>query len=313
MVETTLSPPFAPDAEYFAGLARMSDLTTPLWGETFRRCEQFSNRFLEASAEWSSPDYPWRIDPLHCWSRLWEYPFALAAIEGRSVDGPTRIVDVGAGANFFGLLLAHLGYSIEAVDGDNAVVAAGRRLADFARARLGVAAGSLSFLHGDARELPVPDASADVVQCISVIEHVPEAQEIVPELARVLRPGGTLVLTFDLALAGQDGLDVDALQNVLHAVGRYFEITTPEARTVFEETRHLSDILTNFTSPADIRSRERLGPRHCIREVEHWPPLQADWWRPISTRRALAAATARKQPLLALYAVKARKRRTPLS
>jgi SAM-dependent methyltransferase len=48
---------------------------------------------------------------------------------------------------------------------------------------------------GDARRLPVRDAAFDVVLCTEMLEHVPEPQQAVDEMWRVLKPGGTLVLT----------------------------------------------------------------------------------------------------------------------
>jgi ubiquinone/menaquinone biosynthesis C-methylase UbiE len=42
--------------------------------------------------------------------------------------------------------------------------------------------------------LPFPTAALDTVICSEVIEHVPDCPEVLAELTRVLRPGGTLIL-----------------------------------------------------------------------------------------------------------------------
>lgn len=47
----------------------------------------------------------------------------------------------------------------------------------------------------DVRALPFPEASFEVVWCRLVIGHLPDARAAYAELARVLRPSGTLVVT----------------------------------------------------------------------------------------------------------------------
>jgi ubiquinone/menaquinone biosynthesis C-methylase UbiE len=63
-----------------------------------------------------------------------------------------------------------------------------------ARRRAG-GAPAVRFLQADAQSIPLPAASVDTVICCETIEHVPEPQVAVRELARVLRPGGRLYLT----------------------------------------------------------------------------------------------------------------------
>jgi SAM-dependent methyltransferase len=47
----------------------------------------------------------------------------------------------------------------------------------------------------DGYHAPLPSASVDIVLCTEVIEHVPDPQTILNEVARLLRPGGRLILT----------------------------------------------------------------------------------------------------------------------
>jgi SAM-dependent methyltransferase len=49
--------------------------------------------------------------------------------------------------------------------------------------------------HGDATALRFADASLDAVLCLDVLEHVPHFRAALREFARVLRPGGALLLT----------------------------------------------------------------------------------------------------------------------
>src|SRR5882762_1874079 len=48
---------------------------------------------------------------------------------------------------------------------------------------------------GDARRMPFSDASMDVVLITQVLEHIPEPVAVIGEIRRVLKPGGTLLLT----------------------------------------------------------------------------------------------------------------------
>ncbi len=48
---------------------------------------------------------------------------------------------------------------------------------------------------GDARRMPLADASIDVVLCTQVLEHVPDPIAVIAEIRRVLKPGGTLLLS----------------------------------------------------------------------------------------------------------------------
>jgi ubiquinone/menaquinone biosynthesis C-methylase UbiE len=53
---------------------------------------------------------------------------------------------------------------------------------------------NLAPTRGDARELPYPDASFDAAYLTAVLGEVPDQDAALRELARVLRPGGRLVV-----------------------------------------------------------------------------------------------------------------------
>jgi SAM-dependent methyltransferase len=60
-------------------------------------------------------------------------------------------------------------------------------------ARLGIDAKLVKGSVTDMREF-YPDGFFDLVVCFSVLEHVPDPEEALAEIARVLRPGGAAVL-----------------------------------------------------------------------------------------------------------------------
>jgi SAM-dependent methyltransferase len=55
--------------------------------------------------------------------------------------------------------------------------------------------GWITVLAGDATALPVPDAVADAVTMLDIVEHVDRPDEAIAEARRVIRPGGTLVVS----------------------------------------------------------------------------------------------------------------------
>jgi ubiquinone/menaquinone biosynthesis C-methylase UbiE len=78
------------------------------------------------------------------------------------------------------------------VDPSPALLAAARELAQEA----GVG-DHVQFHESNVLRLPFPAGSFDAVVCVTVLSHVPGAEAAIPELVRVLRPGGRLGV-FDL-------------------------------------------------------------------------------------------------------------------
>ena len=68
---------------------------------------------------------------------------------------------------------------------------------DLSRGMLAQArARGLRVVQGSLTQVPLPDASVDLVYSMKVLAHVAPIREAVAELARVTRPGGTLLLEF---------------------------------------------------------------------------------------------------------------------
>ncbi len=97
------------------------------------------------------------------------------------------VLDIGCGDGTYALAAARSGARVTAVDRSAAVVeAARRRAAD---------AGLPLELHvADALTLPFPPKRFDVVLAVTVLCFVPDPPRAVAEMARVLRPGGAVVL-----------------------------------------------------------------------------------------------------------------------
>ena len=96
--------------------------------------------------------------------------------------GRHRVLDIGCGT---GLMLRHLRDRGWAVGLDFSPLALA-----FSRKR-----GATRLIRGDATQAPVRDASLDLVTALDLAEHVENDQEFFAEVARILEPGGHLVLT----------------------------------------------------------------------------------------------------------------------
>ncbi len=82
----------------------------------------------------------------------------------------------------------------EAVGPDGSVVAVDLTPEMLAAARPKSSAAGAAVILADARALPFADASADAIFAAGLVHHLPDTEAGLRELARVVRPGGLLVL-----------------------------------------------------------------------------------------------------------------------
>lgn len=101
--------------------------------------------------------------------------------------GPGRAVDLGCGTGACAVLLAGLGYEVTAVDGSAAMIAQARQAAG----RDGV---TVRFLHADMDRCWLPDGCADLVCLRNVLWTLENPQAALLLAARLLRPGGTVLV-----------------------------------------------------------------------------------------------------------------------
>jgi SAM-dependent methyltransferase len=128
------------------------------------------------------PDYPaeavlWCVEPVR--RDVTAKDLADPDRAGRGLAG-LRVLDLGAGTGKLTALLAGLGADVTAVEPDAAM------LAELRRGLPGV-----RTLAGSAEAIPLPDASVDAVLCGQSM-HWFDMSRAVPEIARVLAPGGVL-------------------------------------------------------------------------------------------------------------------------
>src|ERR1700754_4324500 len=95
-----------------------------------------------------------------------------------------EVLEAGCGEGYGADLIAGVARRVIALDYDEATVA-------HVRARY----PRVEVIHGNLAELPLPDASVDVVVNFQVIEHLWDQPQFVAECRRVLRPGGLLMMS----------------------------------------------------------------------------------------------------------------------
>ena len=100
----------------------------------------------------------------------------------------SKFLDAGCGPAPFLPFYRHTDYELQdfaEFSGEKGKSLAAKR--EFAVANLDIVS--------DIVEIPRPDASYDAILCTEVLEHVPDAPLALRELARLLRSGGTLIIS----------------------------------------------------------------------------------------------------------------------
>ncbi|MEO7741611.1 MAG: class I SAM-dependent methyltransferase [Usitatibacter sp.] len=116
------------------------------------------------------------------WIEHWHrYHFAMRWAHGK------RVLDVACGEGYGSALLARTARQVTGIDVSQAAV-------DHAVGAYAEVA-NLSFKNGSCAQLPLADASVDLVVSFETIEHITAQEEFLDEIARVLAPGGVLLLS----------------------------------------------------------------------------------------------------------------------
>jgi ubiquinone/menaquinone biosynthesis C-methylase UbiE len=106
----------------------------------------------------------------------------------RQLGPGSRLLDAGAGEQRFRPSCAHLTYvAHDFAKYDGKGDSAGLQTKSWRQDNLDIVS--------DITSIPEPDGSFDAILCTEVLEHVPNPIAALTELARLLRPGGSLILT----------------------------------------------------------------------------------------------------------------------
>ena len=116
------------------------------------------------------------------WMEHWHrYHFASRWARG------LRVLDIACGEGYGTALLARSASHVTGVD------VAPKAIEHAKRSYSSVA--NIEFRIGSCTAIPLPDASVDVAISFETVEHIHEQDEFMAELARVLKPGGIVILS----------------------------------------------------------------------------------------------------------------------
>ncbi len=238
----------------FTGFAGRTDLEKEEWRVLFSSLQGEQAEFLKHQDKFRSKEYKWPRDPLHTWSRLWEYPYAYHHIiqktQAQRPGEKLQILDFGSGVTFFPFAVARLGCDVTCADIDPVCAV------DIPEAEKWVehASGSVEVALIKNGCIPIESESQDVIYCISVLEHIPNFESVIDEIFRVLKPNGQLILTVDIDLRGNCELSVNQFWRLQAKLDEHFVKYLPE-RPV-----HPCNLLTTANSLYHMKSRSLLFP-----------------------------------------------------
>jgi SAM-dependent methyltransferase len=143
---------------------------------------------------------------------------------------PARVMDLGCGAGDSVDLFRALDPEVDwvGVDIEDSYEVSGRTRAD------------AEFVTFDGRRLPFEDSRFDLVYCKQVLEHVEHPHELLREVARVLRPGGSFA-------GSTSQLEAFHSRSIFNWTPYGFTVSAEEAGLEVVELRPVIDGLTLVT------------------------------------------------------------------
>lgn len=193
------------------------------------------------------------------------------------VTPESRVLDLGCGA---GPVLAELrrhGVACEGLDYSDDML-------DNARTRLrSLGLDDAGLRQGDCRNTPYPSASFDVVVCLGVISYIEDYDPVLDEIERLLKPGGTTLISFRSAhnpiLSDPVALGKRVLRTLLtpllgrrtpapFEIGRFLDHREVTARIEARGLRYVDFFGIGF-GPFRFAGRRLFGERQSIR-LSRW-------------------------------------------
>lgn len=128
---------------------------------------------------------------------------ALSWLDNSNLSKNSKILDVGCGAGMMVKEIANKGYEILGMDYSYNMI---RKAKDICNAKV-----DINFLQGDIESLPFENSVFDIVLCLGVITYLKSEEKALLEMSRVLKPGGTMILSILNKFSLAKCLDISVL------------------------------------------------------------------------------------------------------
>lgn len=258
--------------------------------------------------------FPWALShlqrPTIYASRIWEYAFA---VDSADLTPGMRCLDVGGGMSAFAIYLKEVqDCESHVLDPDvfqtlNQQSQVGFGVTEDFGEKVGV-----QFTEGGMESIPYPDNHFDRVFCISVIEHLPAAiaQRGMQEMARIVKPGGRVIITVDMMIDWEMNRPLDLIWSSGLVPYGQIDLRWPEKRysispiegvdepadvfgfTLIKEDRKIESRYTGTGGESDPKPIDphTIPLTHDRVKAEKAAKKQAEQQAAAATRQASAAA-----------------------
>lgn len=143
--------------------------------------EAYSN---QAECWWSENGF---LALLRYFNNVWRFPYYQRVLT-EQLENPhgKRLLDVGCGGGVLAEQFAAMGFAVTGIDPSAKSI-------EVARAHAAQNGFKIDYLVGYGNELPLENETFDIVVCSDVLEHIENWDEVIGEIARVLKHNGIFV------------------------------------------------------------------------------------------------------------------------
>ena len=178
-----------------------------------------------------------------------------------------RLLDVGCGTGHHMASLCKRGFEVAGVDGSEEMIAHARANNPGAQIE-----------RSDVDQLPFADGSFDFVLCVEVLRYLPDFTKCVNEISRVLKPGGSCLVTATPLLNLNGYWLVNRVAGLIRVGSlvrlRQFFTTSSRLRASFEAAGIVSPTVHGvYLGP--INWVERLAPSLLPKMLKAWEPVDS--------------------------------------